>query len=200
MLDVFRFGPLDSFSAYSFENLLQILKNLVRKSAKPLQQLVKRIGEIEIVQMMSARENIETAAPRNPLTNYHRKGPLFPNISGLQYENLLFKETKISVTMPNNCIFLSGNRVALVENFIKTNNGEIIILARQFMNEGDFFNVPLPSRQINYVEVWNLSSELAAWAINDVVGKAFIMPSFLVPTPVKPLSYVAALLLTHDTI
>ena len=171
VLDVLRFGPLDSFAAYSFDNLLKILKNLVRKSAKPLQQLVKRTGEIEIVQMMAAREKNEKA-PRNPLTNCHRKGPLLPYISGLQYHHLLFKETKIGVTMPNNYIFFSGYRVAIVENFLKTNNSEIVMLGRQFMKEGVSFNVPLPSRQINYVEVWNLRPALEAWSLYELIGKA----------------------------
>ena len=43
--DVFNFGNLDSFSAYPFENYLQEIKNLVRKSSKPLQQIVKRLSE-----------------------------------------------------------------------------------------------------------------------------------------------------------
>lgn len=44
-VDVKRFGPLDDYSAYAFENYLQKLKNLLRKSAKPLPQIVKRIFE-----------------------------------------------------------------------------------------------------------------------------------------------------------
>ncbi len=46
--DVRLYGPLDSYSAYEFENKLQVVKNLVRTSAKPLPQIVKRIGEIEV--------------------------------------------------------------------------------------------------------------------------------------------------------
>lgn len=34
--DVIRHGCLDKFSAFSFENKLQIIKNLVRKSGRPL--------------------------------------------------------------------------------------------------------------------------------------------------------------------
>lgn len=45
--DVKMFGPLDKFSAFSFENHMQILKKYVRKQDKPLQQLVKRKKELE---------------------------------------------------------------------------------------------------------------------------------------------------------
>ena len=39
------FGSLDIYSAFSFENFMQYLKRLVRKSHDPLAQLVNRIHE-----------------------------------------------------------------------------------------------------------------------------------------------------------
>ena len=57
--DVRNFGSLDSFSAYPFENHLQRIKNLVRKSAKPLQQIVKRLSELEINQVIEPNEQEE---------------------------------------------------------------------------------------------------------------------------------------------
>lgn len=44
--DVKHFGVLDSFSAFKFENFMQYLKKLVRKSHQPLQQLSYRYEEI----------------------------------------------------------------------------------------------------------------------------------------------------------
>jgi len=194
-LDVLRFGPLDSFAAYCFENLLQILKNLVRKSNKPLQQIVKRIGEIEVHQML-----IETPDRVSPLSNPHNKGPLLNGInpSVYQYKNLFFNNTKLGISLPNNCVFLTGNRVILIENIIDFNT-QILLIGRQFLKQSDFFNSPLPSHKLNCFEVWELSS-LAIWPIIEVFGKAFIMPSFDVPTQLKPVSYVVSLLLPHDFI
>lgn len=40
------FGPLDSSSAFPFENYLQQLKKMIHKGDKPLQQIVKRFSEI----------------------------------------------------------------------------------------------------------------------------------------------------------
>ncbi|EZA56087.1 hypothetical protein X777_03737 [Ooceraea biroi] len=37
--DVKKFGPLDNFSAFKFENYMQILKKYIRKADRPLQQL-----------------------------------------------------------------------------------------------------------------------------------------------------------------
>ena len=44
--DVLHFGPLDSYSAFQFENFLQIIKKMLRKSEKPLQQICNRVSEI----------------------------------------------------------------------------------------------------------------------------------------------------------
>lgn len=43
--DAKRFGPLDTFSAFPFENELYKLKQLLRKHEKPLQQIDRRINE-----------------------------------------------------------------------------------------------------------------------------------------------------------
>jgi len=43
--DAKRLGPLDSFSAFPFENYLFILKKLLRKFDKPLQQICNRLDE-----------------------------------------------------------------------------------------------------------------------------------------------------------
>ena len=42
--DVKRFGPLDSYSAFPFENYLGHLKQLLRKPQSPLQQ-IRRVEE-----------------------------------------------------------------------------------------------------------------------------------------------------------
>jgi hypothetical protein len=44
--DVSRYGPLDDFSCFPFENFLYQLKKLIRHSANPLVQLVKRLIEM----------------------------------------------------------------------------------------------------------------------------------------------------------
>jgi len=43
--DVRRFGTLDKFSAFPFENALKRIKKLVRKPSLPLQQLTDRLFE-----------------------------------------------------------------------------------------------------------------------------------------------------------
>lgn len=46
--DVEKYGPLDNFSAFPFENYLKTLKNLIRSPHKPLQQIFRRLKEISV--------------------------------------------------------------------------------------------------------------------------------------------------------
>lgn len=56
--DVMRHGSLDAFSAFPFENKLQKLKNLLRKSGKALEQIVRRLSELENAKFLSPLNNV----------------------------------------------------------------------------------------------------------------------------------------------
>jgi hypothetical protein len=45
--DVVNYGPLDIFSSFPFENKLQKMKNLVRRGGEPLEQIVRRMREVD---------------------------------------------------------------------------------------------------------------------------------------------------------
>lgn len=59
--DVRIFGVLDKFSAFPFENYLGSLKNLLKSPNKLLQQIVKRILEIESTPFMEILSNYSVA-------------------------------------------------------------------------------------------------------------------------------------------
>ena len=54
--DVRKFGPLDAFSAFPFENHLQTIKHLLRKHDKPLPQVIRRLLEIEKNSLQESNE------------------------------------------------------------------------------------------------------------------------------------------------
>lgn len=47
--DVQKFGVLENFSAFVFENYIKSLKHLLRKGEKPLQQIARRISESDYI-------------------------------------------------------------------------------------------------------------------------------------------------------
>jgi hypothetical protein len=74
-----RFGPIYSFSAYPFENFLGIIKRLLRKSERPLQQIVKRIYEVQL----SYRTIIPVEKTSTVLKLPHKGGILLPHFQNL---------------------------------------------------------------------------------------------------------------------
>jgi hypothetical protein len=55
----------------------------------PLQQLVKRIGEIEIVQMLNTQEELRNNLLVDQLLHCHQNSPVLPGILGFQYKTLI---------------------------------------------------------------------------------------------------------------
>jgi len=67
--DVQSFGHLDGYSAFRFENFMQIMKKLVRKSSFPIQQIRNRLKEKE--QFTDAKNELTYInVLRNILTKY----------------------------------------------------------------------------------------------------------------------------------
>ena len=50
--DVDRFRHLDSFCAFNFKNFLQQIKNILRKHDKPLPQVLRRLNEIQMNELL----------------------------------------------------------------------------------------------------------------------------------------------------
>lgn len=76
--DVEHYGAVDCFSAFKFENYLQAIKRMIKKSALPLQQLVRRISE----QRSGYRDTTNTLKGHDSVVKgVHFNGPL---LSGYQ--------------------------------------------------------------------------------------------------------------------
>ncbi|XP_045034878.1 uncharacterized protein LOC116930280 isoform X1 [Daphnia magna] len=147
--DVRRFGNLDSFSAYPFENYLQIIKNLVRKSANLLPQIVKRLSEIEISQVL---EPNNAQIGNVILLDGHLTGPLLRNGTGKQYKKANFKTWKLSSKKPNNCVYLNDLVIVIIENFVK-HHGQLYFIGRQFEIRDDLYTALLRSSQVGIYAV-----------------------------------------------
>ncbi len=124
--NVANFGNLDSFSAYFFENHFQIIKNLVRKSAKPLQQIAKRLSERAIDEPHVENEN--------PMVlREHFSGPIIPNIRGAkQFKIAKLKSWTLSCKKPDNCVYLNDSQTVLFNNNILKRADQIFFLENNF--------------------------------------------------------------------
>ncbi|KAL6418036.1 hypothetical protein ACFW04_011100 [Cataglyphis niger] len=107
--DVKRYGSLDTFNAFPFENYLKKLKQMLRKSEKPLSQLNNRINE-------NARFaiNSQNIIPNAPLL-------LKPNRKHLplgcvnSHKQIKFKNFVLTTKFANNCCYLKNGFVFCIE-------------------------------------------------------------------------------------
>lgn len=87
------FGPLDLCCCFPFENHMKILKRMVRKHHKPLEQVVRRYEEQMINKIIKSASEQQD---RSIIFNYeHNNGPLLETTCGPQYMKMAF-HTKIN--------------------------------------------------------------------------------------------------------
>lgn len=102
--DVLTFGPLDSCSAFKFENFMQQFKKCIRKGDKPLQQLVKRLGEMSNSDSWSSDYSININSPT--YSSRHFCGPLSLGCdASRQFRVLQFQSFKITTAHPNSTCY-----------------------------------------------------------------------------------------------
>lgn len=140
--DYKKFGPLDNIAAFPFENYLKQLKKMVRKHDKPLQQIIKRLNEKNVIEVKQPDDN---SIECEELKHKHIDGPLLENIVGTQYKKLFLKNIKIKVgSKADSYILNKSNEIIKVENIVnlhKTNN--IIIIGKTFETKTAFYDNPI---------------------------------------------------------
>lgn len=162
--DVRQFGPLDTFSAFPFENYLGKLKKLVRGPALALQQVIKRHSELASTSLPSSK------GQQSPLLNEHHDGPEPPNFQGSQYCEFILHGTHLSVKLADNCVQVKDGNVVIIRNFLKEK--EKISICGQFFKVLDNLYVSgVPSSQLGIFKASQLSSEYSLWSVKDVKCK-----------------------------
>jgi len=173
--DVRKFGNLDRFSAFPFENIYRFLVKFGRKGEKPLQQAVKRLLELE-VNKSSKASNVK---PLKPLrgSGQHSSGVLLENCTNPQYRSLTEAGGYSISTFsePDKCCCLTRGNIVIVENFASNSEGQIVVIWRAFLEKSDVYMHPCPSSSFGILRVRKLS-RLKVWPASQIVRKCFRMP------------------------
>lgn len=130
--EVRKFGILQTYSTYPFENKLYTIKNLLRQGNKPLQQVARRLLE---------RSYIEREHLSNQQTLVYPFVKKNKTISDLHFESFMLS------TQKQNKWFLNKESQILGLNLISTDEttGEILLKAVQVKNICDVFETPIKS-------------------------------------------------------
>ena len=154
--DVKRFGPLERFSAFAFENFLGRIKTMLRKPHAPLSQVIRRLSERKGLTFACKSKTTSVNLPRNK----HRIGPLpYEYRKYSQFSDIYWGDMNFSIREADNCVRV-GCEVGLIRNIIQSKGGEVRFLYEPFRTVSDFFDFPLPSSDLGILKVSKLTGTL----------------------------------------
>ena len=165
-----QFGPLDTFSAFPFENFMKELKSILRKSDKPLQQISNRYAEMSFCNINSDNKNVSNINVKAP----HKKGPLISGCLNPQFSKIEFPHFVVSIKFPDNCCLIENDIVCL-ENIATSNEGNYVAVGRKFKVVEEFYNYPCSSVQLGIFKVSQLS-DLQIWPLHKISKKFVKLP------------------------
>lgn len=175
--DVRKYGSLDEFSAFRFENDMSNIKKMLRKNEKPLQQLSRRYAEIGNCNLLTKKlENNHSLCFQKP----HSNGPLIEgyNVSS-QYKILRTKTYTIHANSSNNnCILLENGIIISVLNFVECNDSKRFIIGNKLKVVGNLYSNPIypcASEELG-VQIMREDTAVSLWPCDKIQSKMWKMP------------------------
>jgi len=171
--DVRRYGPLERFSAFPFENKLKNIKKLVRKPSNPLQQVIRRLSERQANSSCETKPRLHPETPRFE----HNKGPVVPGVEDArQFTQMVINDQVLAVNKNDSCVVTVDDTVCMVYNVLKL-NCKYALVVKRFTKIENFFHYPLPSAALGIVKASHLCTDYNIISVDDVCRKCVIIPS-----------------------
>jgi hypothetical protein len=169
-----RLGPVDSFSAFPFENYLGQLKKLLHSGNKPLQQVCRRLSErghlIHSNKKILQFEEILTS-------KFTPDGGSVLGIIGAYFKKIRGPFFRLSTTnVKDNCVFLKNGQIVRLKYFVKDESGSLLMVCKRFCTRDNFFVYPCESSAMSIFFVTSLSRELSVKNVDKIDCKAVCLP------------------------
>lgn len=137
--DVKRFGNLNSISTYPFENCLQMMKQKLRAMSKPLEQLTRRMSEIDsAMKCDSYLDTIHTTELKHPIAHCTS-----------MFQAVFFKDFRLSSKKFGDKWFMDKENRIIEFKYATRTNGIIYLHGYEINSKRDFFTKPLESHKLN---------------------------------------------------
>ncbi|KAB0792124.1 hypothetical protein PPYR_14085 [Photinus pyralis] len=168
--DVRRFGNLESFSAYPFENMLHHIKCLLRTGNNPLSQVAKRITEFNQSNKYQIRKSTsfptlrqEVKVKDTELTENNLQGNLFHKI--------ILNEGLVLNGEVRNKWFLTRNNEIVGMKYATIINNAIYIYGSSLKRIAPFFETPIKSSHLNIFKASSEKNSLTLFSISEIKCK-----------------------------
>jgi len=173
--DAERFGTLENFSSFPFENKLKSIKKLVRKPQLPLQQVVRRLLEQERTGSRIVDPN-SSSDVKPQLLREHWRGPLPAECVGAkQFSQILLSNMFLASNKRDSCVILADGPIAVINNILLKDD-DIIIVYKTFGISDSLFDYPLQSKSLGIFKVSNLGDTLHCAKLSSIVQKCLLLP------------------------
>lgn len=170
--DAKRFGPLDTFSAFPFENHLHSLKKLLKKYEKPLAQIHRRTSE----NIYASTFKDKKTSPTYPFLTKKKQLNYIPFECTELYEEIQFSNFKLkSSSQADRICFLKNNKIVEI-NFIGLKNRQPVIIGKECKKYQKFFGYPCDSRNLNIFLIEDDFTELKIFPASDIAKKGVKLP------------------------
>jgi len=176
--DVQKYGPVDEFSAFRFENYMSNIKKMIRKNEKPLQQLSRRYSELNNFNIPIKK----TITNNNEVSfeKVHSNGPLINDYNfSFQYKILRTKTyTILSNSSSNSCISFENGTVISVLNLVKRSDNTKFIIGRKFKVVKNLYSDPVypcASEQLG-IQIMREDTAVCLWPCKNIRNKMWKMP------------------------
>lgn len=159
--DSLKYGQLDSFSAFKFENFLGILKRKLRTSYLPLQQICNRFAELRSISSTKAIAKAEVVFSK-PMINTN-------NFLQADFPAFTITANKLGA----DCVLMNTGNVVRIVGFIgeKQFRGDIV------ENVTEFYNKPRSLKDLHNIFSGTFScNKEAIFSNSDIMGKMVYLP------------------------
>lgn len=170
---VARYGPLDNFSGYIYENFMQEIKRNIHSPHHILQQLHNRLCERDAIKERSSHIKAHKIEKRND--SFESNKHTF-KCNG--------KESVCSISFENETIQF------VIKKFVDE-NGTLFVIGNRYVEPKPFFEEPVDSRDLGITLVQDLSTITEKFP-------SFLIHSKLVRLPVAATSQFVLIPLLHE--
>lgn len=164
-------GAIDSFSAFKYENFFITIKDCLRSTYKPLQQLANRDFETK------GRLTSKIFQPNNRIVKL--KGlckNVRDNMEDDMYSSIEIDGNLLNTNLADRCFLTKNNTVVVLLNVIHTSEGRIILNGQKFRTMTDYYTYPCDSSQLGIWKVSSLDPQVHGWNISQFATKCVLLP------------------------
>lgn len=164
--DALRFGPLDSYSAFPYENHMKTVKSLVRKPEDPLPQAHRRLAEQYANDRKKSTETFPILKHSVPLQ--------LPLNCVNRFRTIVYRDFMLSDTCPNNFCILKDKSIVVIQSFGYKEEKPVII-GRKFNKIENIPHFPIDSVANFDIGMASELSELQTWDISLIYRKIVLI-------------------------